>query len=307
MKARFGALLAACALTFVTTSAHAQEAYSTSDSGQRFRVAFDPASRISIGVSGAGNIESKAAVRPAAIGMLGIKYRGVLESGLGMSRVTWRLDNAFVSGWIAPFDRETGAIPRLDATAYSLFAHRHDLQPSMVLPVSPPIAIPFPFDIALSISAGHVKSRPSATGQDLEIGVARAAVLFDPWRSGEAGNSLSIGAAARYDVDRRPNHASVHRIAPMTAPTTRLALQSSDGLWEADAQGELTPHWASDGGFRLAAEASLHAERTLFALNDQPFTATLDGSYAMRAATPDEPVRHEVIVGLGLAAHLQLR
>ena len=84
---------------------------------------------------------------------------------------------------------------------------RHDASPRIVLPTSPPIGIPFPFDVGFASEAGRVtiSDRPASTRGDglpaVRVGALRAGMIFDPWRSGKPGRSLEPALGARYDID----------------------------------------------------------------------------------------------------------
>ena len=226
-----------------------------------------------------------------------MSYRAFRASGLGRDRVSWQIDHRALEGWVQPLGHAAG-LPALDAALYRVDLLRHDASPSLVLPTSPPVGLPFPFDVGLAAEVGRVASpafTPPARGggapvPSLHVGVVKAALLLDPWRSGVPGRSVEIGLGARYDLDVEgaPGLSSpriIHRVAPMTAGSVRFRVQSLDGLSLADVRGEVFPHWTSEGGWAVLALSAVRLERVLLAVNDQPIAAVLDGGFRRTPAT----------------------
>ena len=322
------ALLAASLLASTKASAEpvppeppepSEATYETSPAGHRFRVGFDPASRVALGLAGA--LERGPGGGPAGAPeiLAGIRYRTVSASGLGRDRVSWQIDHRVADGWVQPFGRPTG-LPTFDAALYGGSFLRHDASPSIVLPASPPVGIPFPFDVGLDTEVGRVTSPafapPARAGQGaipaLHVGVARAAVVLDPWRSGVTGRSLEIGVGTRYDLDLEgtPKLTAprvIHRVAPMTAGSLRFRLQSLDGLSIVDLRGEAIPHWTSEGAWAFMATSTVRLERVLLAIDDQPIAAVLGGDYRRYPSTRNAGGFSDFRVSLGLSLDLELR
>ena len=279
-------------------------------SGHRFRVSFDPASRVTIGVAAAAGRGPKGAPAAGPSILAGLAFRMVRESGAGRERVTWQVEHRVASGWLRP----TAGVPAFDAGLYRASILRHDASPSLVLPTSPPVGIPFPFDVGIDAEAGRVAVSAvskSAAGPVIHVGVVRAALLLDPWRSGVTGRVFTIGVGARYDLDvdgaPAPGMPRVtHRVAPMTEGSLRLRVESRDGLSVVDAGGEVAPEWSSLGAWALAARASVRLERALLAVNDQPISAIFEGGYRLDPATRAAPAASDFRVSLGLAVNLAL-
>jgi len=119
-----------------------------SPEGRRFRVRFDPASRARIGAASAIALDPRGA-SPARPGLeidAGVAYRAWLPSGAGSARVVWQVDHRVLAGWVAPTARTLTGAPTLDAALYSASLLRHDESPRVVLPTSPPVSVPFPFN-----------------------------------------------------------------------------------------------------------------------------------------------------------------
>ncbi len=286
-------------------------------SGHRYRVRFDPGSRIWLGFSGVTTRGRSGAVTGAPELDAGLAFRTLHDSGAGHERVTWQVDHRVLAGWVQPL-RGVAGPPPLDATVYGLSMLRHDESPSIVMPTSPPVGIPFPFDVGFETDIGRVTIpayMPPVPGSDASsrahLGVIRAALVLDPWRSGRPGTSFEIGIGARYDLDvgLTPNAATrplTHRVAPGTASSLRFRIQSDDGLGVIDWRGDAIPHLSSEGGWRFMALSAVHVERTLIAINDQPFAAVLEGGYRY---TPSQGAEagSDFRVSLGVAMNIQLR
>lgn len=297
--------------------------FAVGDEGRRFRIRFDPATRVRFGVGGAMSVGSPSG--DAAIGLApeltaGLGVQTVRSRGGGRDRVVWQIDHRLVAGWVHPVREGARPVPAFDALLYGVTVLRHDESPSLVLPSSPPVGIPFPFDIGFEAEVGRVTASdrfPLSRGSgaqlpQLQLAVLRGALLFDPWRSGDVGRSLEIGIGARYDLDvfgaPTLSHARlVHRVAPMTAASLRWRYRTDDGLFSFDARGDVVPHWTSEGVWRLAALGALRVERIVLAIDDQPLTIVLDGAWRLRPATNDTERTHDVRVTLGVALDLWSR
>jgi hypothetical protein len=317
-------LVAAASLVTSLTPGYAvaQQDYQMSPEGHAFRVRFDPESRIRLGFSealGLGGARDGALSQAPEV-TAGIAYRQLESKGVGRDRITWQVDHRWVSGWIHPYRRPSQPLRAFDATLYSVSALRHDELPSIVLPASPPMSVAFPFDVGFEAQLGEVsvpERLPVSRADDgrlplVRIGVAHAAMILDPWRSGVVGRSLEIAVGARYDVDYYGSptlHTAkpLHRVAPMTATSLRFRTQSDDGLWLVDVRGEVVPHWTSESIWRVAAAGSARLERIVLAVNDEPIAAVFEGGYRLSPATRDVGLTHEVRVSLGLSFNLSLK
>jgi len=318
------ALACATATAITASSARAQlppaahEAtpteWTTSPEGHRFRVGFDPGSRVWIGVAGSFDRDAYPLTTALEIDA-GFSYRSRVTQGKGEELVAWQVDHRALAGWVQPVPRADGR-PALDATLYGIYMLRHDASPSVVLPTSPPVAFPFPFDIGFESETGHVTTLayPAAPGATtgLRFGVLRGSLFLDPWRSGVAGRSFEIGVGARYDIDTVTAKGSsspvlIHRIAPMTAGSLRLRYQDKRGISVIDARADVIPHVTSEGGWRVMALAAVHLERTLIALNDQPFAAFFESGYRYDPATAETAAASDLRVSVGLAMNFGLR
>lgn len=279
--------------------------------GHAFAVAFDPARRVEIGAAGAIGRGPSGSIKPAPEIDFGVSYRSTRASGAGRDRVFWQVEHRAATGWIRPLAGPSPRVPAFDAGLYRATILRHDESPSLVLPTSPPVGLPFPFDVGFDAEAGRVAvsaiSRAGAAPV-IHLGAARAAILLDPWRSGVTGRLFTIGVGARYDVDVLAGEkiAAVHRVAPMTEGSLRLRVESADGLSEIDARGEIAPHWTSLRSWAVLARASARLSRTLLAVDDQPIAAFVEGAYRYDPAANAAPATSDLRVSVGLALHLNL-
>lgn len=300
--------------------------FRVSKEGRRFRVQFDPESRIRAGVASTVARTTNGKVSGSVEIHAGISFRRRRAWGEGPTRVEWQIDNRFLTGWVAPDVQPFGTLPALDATFYAVTAHRHDLAPRIVLPSSPPASIPFPFDVGFDSEFGRVtvtRVAPLGTRDALPIafmrvGVARATAFIDPLRSNHPGRSIEIGLGVRYDIDLfgaqtgSGNSDSilpprlVHRIAPGTAGSLRIRFESLDGLWAWDSRGEVVPHWSSERKWALGAFASTHLERTLIAINDEPIAAFFDAGWRLVPASLEMATLHDLRFSLGVTLGLDL-
>ena len=283
-------------LGLVPVYAAAAANFSADEEGRSFRVRFDPASEVRLGLitgasGGSRRFEAASALE------LGILYRSFAEFGdKEEDRITWQLDHRFFAGRVRPGDQI-----ELDMVAYSGSFLRHSAAPYMVLPTDPPQRFYFPFDVGVEARVGRVRLDPEV----IRLGLARAAVLLDPWRSGKPGNSLEFGVGVSYDLDLNPE--IVHRVAPFTAVSVRWRLQDEDGLTRFDLRGDLTPHWASAGGWQFGAEVVARFERVLVAVNDEPVALVLEAGYQRLPPAPGQKGAHEMTFLAGLAFGFQLK
>jgi hypothetical protein len=283
--------------------------YATGPEGRRFRIGFDPGSRIWLGIAGGVDRGPSGAPAPGLEIDAGLGWRNRSAEGEGKDRVSWQVDHRIVSGWVRPVGGR-GGIPPIDASLYNVSMLRHDASPSIVLPTSPPVGIPFPFDVGFDAEVGRFTTLAYPSLNEVRVGVAHAAVVLDPWRSGAPGRSFAIGLGARYDLETATNGAKaplLHRVAPMTAASLRFRFQDREGITVLDTRTEAVPHYTSEGTWRFLALSSLHFERALIAISDQPIAAVLDGSYRYDPPRHDAAGVSDFRVTLGLSFNLMLR
>jgi hypothetical protein len=310
----------ACATALLATT-HATRAaaddYALDETGTHpFKVRFDPASRVWLGSSFALRRGPDGKNQSTPELDFGLAYRGAPHGSTG---AVWQLDHRFASGFVQPAHLEGQRYAPLDVTAYSLDVLRHDDSPHVVLPLSPPVSIPFPFDVGFQTQLARfvVGSAWVATNDDrrltfARLGVVRAGVSLDPWRSGMPGRSFEIGFALRYDIDAYGFGSDaattyVHRFAPLTATSLRFRFQSLDGLTTLSLRAEAAPHWTSEKRWALETLADARVERTILAIEDQPITLGIETAYRHAASTTFALGQHELRAVAGISFALDLR
>ncbi|MBN2495218.1 MAG: hypothetical protein JXR96_11540 [Deltaproteobacteria bacterium] len=309
------ALLAAWLLAVPGTPALAEapECYARDAQGRSFRVCFDPGTELRLAAAGGASCASGWA--GSAELQLDLVWRDRLQYGEADDLVTWQLDHRFATGWIRPWELDFEGLPSLDLTAYEASYVRHSSAGYLVFPSSPPTRLLFPLDLGVDLAVGRVRAgiRPTDERSWLQLGAARAGVLFDPWRSGRPGCGLEIGLGARYDLDLlgdprlEDGVQVVHRVSPFTAASLRFRIQDDAGLTAADVRAEVFPHWASQGGWALGAEASARVQRVVLAINDEPISIFAEAGYDRLPPALDLEAAHSVRLLAGLAIGIQLR
>ncbi|MBI5525251.1 MAG: hypothetical protein HY897_02875 [Deltaproteobacteria bacterium] len=303
------ALLAA--LAAVSTTASAQDArgagsgWETDEDGRVFRTAFDPGSRFILGPAFVvGDTGRGADARPAITA--GLWYRQTISSGMKHDLVRWQLEHRAFTGSVHPGADGPDGWPSMDLSAYHGAFLRHAENATITLPSDPPRQIRFPLDIGVETEVGRVRIDPwDADGRNaVRLGLARAAVLLDPWRPGRPGNGLEIGVGVRYDLDIGLDpgagaRTTVHRVAPFTATSVRWRVQDGAGLTALEVRADSVPHWRSGGGFSFFGEASSRFERVLVALNDQPLSLVVGAASRVVEGKSGEWVgEHRAILGM---------
>ncbi len=281
---------------------------------------FDPVSRVWVGGGPALTRDHDRTLAVTPEFNLGLSYRSLFVSGRGPDRVVWQVDHRILNGWARPFRRDAGGIPSLDATLYRASLLRHDQSPAVVLPFSPPLSLPFPFDIGFETEIGRVQAptfQPLSPGTGarlptLRVGVIQAAFLVDPWRTGRTGQSVEVGIGARYDMEfygapTLDQGRVLHRVAPMTAGSLRFRYQSDDGISLVDCRADVIPHWTSENNWKVMVLSALRYERTLMAINDQPIAAVAEGGYRLQPASLLAEAAHDVRLSVGVSFALAIK
>jgi hypothetical protein len=308
--------IALAAAACVAREARADD-YTTDEWGRRFRVAFDPATQLRLGLL-AGITGTSGAPQAATALETGLSVRTLGRSRKHGQEVRWQLDHRLVWGHLMPATPAAGGLRAFDASAYAGTWLRHADASYLVLPTEPPRNVYFPLDIGVDLEFGRFRAPPARPGDGeapavMRIGAARAAVLLDPIRSSRTGNSLEFGMGARYDLDLVGtggllHPVTVHRLAPFTATSLRWRWQDRRGLTHADAAASWYPHWSSDGRWTSrAAEARGRLQRVVVALNDEPIAVVLDSSYNLYPELRGVQADREFRVQAGLSVGVQLR
>lgn len=285
--------------------------------GHPFKVRFNPFQRISVGAA----VPVYSTTHPGFVGTelhSSIVYRSYWRWGEGPGLVSWQLEHNFTHGWVRP--GEIRQLPTGDATIYSVSGLRHDESPKAVLPTSPPVGIPFPFDYGFDADVGRFmaplgEARSQTSNANIpiaRISPIRVSIFLDPWRSGHPGRSFEIGVGTRYEMElidpQRNNNwrTNIHRVAPMTASHIRFRWQDKPGLTWIDLRGEIAPHWTSEQRWATLFMSQAHIERTIAAINDQPINFWVDSSVRHTPESRELKEFTEARVALGLSLGFNL-
>ena len=90
----------------------------------------------------------------------------------------------------------------VDGALYRGIFLRQSREGTLTLPLTPPIALPLPFDIGVLVEVGHLHGAlwPEAGGPPVDAGVVHGEVLADFWRSRQPGRWLTLGVGGRYEI-----------------------------------------------------------------------------------------------------------
>lgn len=295
------------------------DGFQSDERGRRFRVSFDPGNEARLGVAlqRIDGPDDEAAWAPAIT--TGVALRSESAEGVGDEAVQWHVEHQLLTGRVTPPGAAIAGDAgwAFEALAYRGTYLRHTEAPYMVLPSNPPRRLFFPFDLGLETDLLRVARRagaalPAGSSERLEIGVASAGLLLDPWRTGVSGRRLELGIGARYRVDLEPPPGQgspqrvVHRVAPFTATSLRLLVEAW-GRARLRLDADCVPHWSSHGGWSLDTEASAAWEQVFVAFNDEPLWTVVRVSHRRRPPGPASTAGEELTVSVGVSLGWQLQ
>jgi hypothetical protein len=275
-------------------------AWITGANGERFRVRFDPGERLIV----AGGAETTA----GDLGGLGATPVFALELGLLLRGdrpapgwdVHWKRNHEIAHLRLHPAAGAGGAA--LDGVLYRGLFLRQSREGTLTLPVTPPVALPLPFDVGVLAEVGHLHGAlwPDAAGPPVDAGIFHGEVLADFWRSRQPGRWLTLGVGGRYEVGLRRDVTGAlerdHRVSPMSTLALAFHSERADGLAAAGVRAEASHRWSSVRGWERAYRVDADAEVTPLAANDRPIALF---AIASAASSPDMP-RSELRVMAGL-------
>lgn len=239
--------------------------------GHPFRRCFDPWKGFDVG--GAVMLESG---RWSGALNVGLRLRGERESH-SKAESTWLTLHRLATGHYEVLSGRSA----FRATAYSGLFRRHVREGVILIPTSPPVSIPFPFDLTFMADVARVEHRLSE-GNDWVFEPVRASMLLDPLRSASSRFHLALGVTAAWSVRQRDG-VVFHEVTPLTAGTLFFDFESEDGLWLM--RGTVSAGFsfiAPDTTFTFRARGDVELARVLFALNDQPLSLFVKGGGAWR-------------------------
>lgn len=264
-------LLAALLLAATVTESAPLACSAEDERGQPFRTCFDPWVGLELG--GGAGLES---ARLGGSFNAGLRLRGARESN-SKAESTWLLLHHLGSTELRLGDGNF----ELRALGYTGVFRRHVREGVILLPLTPPVQVPFPLDVSFMAEVARYERR-TAEGTDWSFEPVRLSMLLDPLRSASNRFHLSLGVTAAWRL-RQLDSVVVHDVTPLTAATLFFTFSSEDGLWLARGTG--TAGWsftAPTPALTFKARGELELSRVLFALNDQPISFFIRGGGAFR-------------------------
>ena len=269
--------------------------------GARYRIRFDPGERL---ILGAGP-ELQAGGAPGLAVEMGLLLRD--EHPAPGWDVHWKRNHEIARLRLGPA-AGTGAAA-IDGVLYRGIFLRQSREGTLTLPMTPPVALPLPFDVGVLAEVGefHGALWPEAGGAPVNAGVVHGEVLADFLRSRQPGRWLTVGVGGRYEVGLQRDAAGEllrdHRVSPMSTLAVTLHGERADGLAAAGFRAEASHRWSSARGWERAYRVDADAEWTPLAVNDRPLALF---ALATAASSPDLP-HPELRVVAGLRFSQPLR
>ena len=279
----------------------------TDAGGARFRVRFDPGERLIFGAGAETVAGDLAGLRAApAFGVeLGLMLRS--DRPAPGWDVHWKRNHELAHLRLHPAAGTRGAA--VDGVLYRGLFLRQSREGTLTLPVTPPFALPLPFDIGVLAEVGHLRGAlwPEAGGPPIDAGIVYGEVLADFWRSRQPGRWLTVGVGGRYEIGLQRDAAGTlardDRVSPMSTLAVALHSERADGLAAGGLRAEASHRWSSARGWERAYRVDADVEVTPLAVNDRPVALF---AIASAASTPDLP-QPELRVMVGLRFSQPLR
>jgi len=272
------------------------------DAGRaRFRVRFDPGERLILGAGAEAGLRAA----PAFGVELGLMLRS--DRPAPGWDVHWKRNHELAHLRLHPAAGTRGAA--VDGVLYRGLFLRQSREGTLTLPVTPPFALPLPFDIGVLAEVGHLRGAlwPEAGGPPVDAGIVYGEVLADFWRSRQPGRWLTVGVGGRYEIGLQRDAAGAlardDRVSPMSTLAVALHSERADGLAAGGLRAEASHRWSSVRGWERAYRVDADAEVTPIALNDRPLALF---ALVTAASTPDIPQPElRIMAGLRLSQPLR--
>lgn len=263
--------------------------------GTSYQTCFDPGVGVEAGVSG------------FARGLRGDVYGSALFNGGILIRTERRSMSKEGTLW---FNEHRFFITRAQAedaqrsllvSAYQGNFRRHLKEGFLLVPTTPPIRLPFPFDVSINVSALRYERRVFE-GEGFTLETGRAAILLDPIRSPTGAVRLAIGPSLSHTLRVRADNELQQEFSPLTSLYGEFVAETDDGWWNLRANALVGSVFTVEGDnyLRIRAEAAL--DRLLFAVNDQPVALRVSGTYVRADAGVSR--RSEWTASIGLVMRL---
>jgi hypothetical protein len=271
--------------------------------GQRFRVRFDPGERLIVATGAEASASDLGA--PGFAVEVGLLLRD--DRPAPGWDVHWKRNHEIAHLRLRPGAGAGGAA--VDGALYRGIFLRQSREGTLTLPLTPPIALPLPFDVGVLVAVGHLHGAlwPEMGGPPVAAGVVHGEVLADFWRSRQPGRWFTLGVGGSYEIGLQRDAADVlrqdHRVSPMTTVAVALHGERADGLAAGGVRAEASHRWSSVRGWERAYRVDADFEVTPLAANDRPLAL-----FAIASADtgPDLP-RPELRVMAGVRFSQPLR
>jgi hypothetical protein len=204
--------------------------------------------------------------------------------------VHWKRNHEIARLRLRPAAGTEGAA--VDGVLYRGLFLRQSREGTLTLPVTPPVALPLPFDVGVLAEVGRLHGAlwPEAGGPPVDAGIFHGEVLADFWRSRQPGRWLTLGVGGRYEVGLQRDAAGAlerdHRVSPMSTLAVAFHSERADGLAAGGVRAEASHRWSSVRGWERAYRVDADVEVTPLAANDRPIALF---AIAGAVSSPDLP------------------
>ncbi|MFL5321683.1 MAG: hypothetical protein ACJ790_18620 [Myxococcaceae bacterium] len=263
--------------------------------GEEFPTCFDPGNGLELGALGFGReLNGGVHLSPVIHGAVLLRTE---RNSISKEGTRWFNEHRFLDTRVQPDESQRTLV----VTAYQGNFRRHLKEGFLLVPSTPPIRLPFPFDFSINLSLLRYERRVfEGDGYTVETG--RAAILLDPIRSPTGALRLAFGPSLSHQLRVRGGGDVQQEFSPLTSLYVEFVGETDDGWWNIRANALAGYVFTPDGlsFLRIRSEAAI--DRLIFAVNDQPVVLRLGGTYS-RA---DAGIFHETeyTVSLGLVMRL---
>jgi hypothetical protein len=277
----------------------ADECTATDALGRAFRTCFDAGRGLELS-AGAGASEGAGAGATGGSASAALAFRWRSDTFATTGRREWLRDMAFAEARVRLHGTADDAREAEGWLWRGLFLRRL-AEPFLLVPGSPPVRIPFPFDVGMALDAGGarwVRGAPDRP-ETLEAIPLRGALLLDVSRHlSDAFRRAAFGPEVSYTVRREGGSPrTTQALAPFSVGRVELRAETRDGLTALALEGRAGALLRFPGTTAFAWEAAAAAERVLVAVNDVPLALFVEGTARGGALDPERSVRAGVRIG----------
>ncbi len=241
----------------------------TDEEGRVMQTCFDPGNGFELGIGGVQRGRFSAEVSAAVL------VRSERDSR-SREQTRWYNEHRILVSRLE-IGRQTAVV-----SLYQGSFRRHLRDGYVLIPTTPAFRLPFPFDVAISVSALRWERRPDeGPGGVIETG--RAALLLDPVKSQSGKSRLSFGPSLSHTLVL--DGATVgQEISPLTSLAVDLGTEDDEGFWSVRLQGYAGYSFYPGQAAVFRARGELQADLVFAAINDQPVALRLFGGARRRDA-----------------------